>query len=137
MVVKCTNGRAVWPAASNSGRSCSSMGLSNANAPAMGQHFFLDMSDAQIDSLAKPAWQKTILRAMARYGLYVGDTGGGFLKLESGSSYTSFGLPDPWIGIARAAGLSPWHDNSTGKDVYTFDLSKSVDWAGHLKVAAG
>ncbi len=137
MVVKCTNGRAVWPAASNSGRSCSSMGLSNAGAPAMGQHFFLDMSDAQIEALSKPAWQKTILRAMARYGLYVGDTGGGFLKIESGSSYTSFGLPDPWIQIARDAGLSPWHDGSTGKDVYTFDLSKAVDWAGNLKVATG
>ncbi len=137
MVVKCTNGRAVWPAASNSGRSCASMGLSDANAPAMGQHFFLDMSEAQIDALAEPAWQRTILRAMARYGLYVGDTGGGFLKIESGSSYTSFGLTDPWVGIAREAGLSPWHDGSTGKDVYTFDLSKAVDWAGRLKVAAG
>ena len=34
------------------------------------------MSAAQIDALAKPTWQKTILHAMAKYGMYVGDTGG-------------------------------------------------------------
>jgi hypothetical protein len=126
MVVKCTNGTSVAPAGRDVGRTCSSMGLSNANAPAMGQHFYLDMSDAEIGALAKPVWQKTVLLAMAHYGLYVGDTGGGCLKIESGSSYTSFGLADPWVQVARDAGVS----NS-------FDLSDAVDWSAHLKVAAG
>jgi len=137
MVVKCTNGTSVWPAGSSSGRSCSSIGLSNANAPAMGQHFYLDLSEAQIEALPQPTWAKTILRAMAQYGLYVGDTGGGFLKLESGTSYTSFGLPDPWMQIAKSAGISPSHDSSSGKDTYTFDFSGAVNWAADLKVAAG
>jgi hypothetical protein len=35
------------------------------------------MTDAEIDALAVPAWKKTIFRAMARYGMYFGDTGGG------------------------------------------------------------
>jgi hypothetical protein len=135
MVVKCTNGTSVWPAGPNSGRSCSSMGLSNTGAPAMGQHFFLAMSDAQIDALAKPAWQKTILRAMARYGLYVGDTGGGFLKIESASSYTSFGKADPWTQVAKDAGISPWRDPATGQETYSFDLSEAVDWEADLQVA--
>ena len=41
MTVKCTNGTAVWPAARNTGRICSELGLSNADAPAMGSHFYL------------------------------------------------------------------------------------------------
>jgi hypothetical protein len=137
MVVKCTNGTSVWPAGPDSGRSCSSMGLSNAGAPAMGQHFYLDLSDSQIEALPDPAWQKTILLAMARYGLYVGDTGGGFLKLESGASYTSFGQADPWAKVAESAGISPWREPSTGKNTYTFDLSGAVDWGANLKVAVG
>jgi hypothetical protein len=133
MVVKCTNGTFVAPADHN-GRSCSSIGLPNAGAPAMGQHFYLDLTDAQIGALALPGWKATILKAMAHYGLYVGDTGGGCLKIESSSSHTSFGQADPWTQFAKGAGIAPWHDSSTGKDNYSFDLSGAVDWAAHLKV---
>jgi len=137
MIVKCTNGTSMGPAGSGSGRSCSSIGLPDAGAPAMGQHFFLDMSDAQIDALAKPDWQKAILRAMARYGLYVGDTGGGFIKIESGASQTSFGQADPWVQIAQGAAISPWYDASIGKNTYTFNFWDAVDWSRYLKVATG
>jgi hypothetical protein len=132
MVVKCTNGTAVAPAGPDVGRTCASMGLPNSGAPAMGQHFFLDMSTAEIEALGAPAWQKTVLRAMAEYGLYVGDTGGGFLKLESGSSYTSFGQADPWVGVAKGAGIAASRDGT-----YTFDFSAAVDWRSKLKVAVG
>jgi hypothetical protein len=135
MVVKCTNGTSVWPAGSSAGRSCSSMGLSDVNAPAMGQHFYLDMTDAEIDALPQPAWQKTILRAMAHYGLYVGDTGGGCLKIESASSYTSFGQADPWTQVAVDAGIPGRQDAATGKTDFQFDLSDAVDWSTYLKVA--
>ena len=55
MVVECTSGRVVWPATPGStGRVCSSIGLSNADAPSMGQRFFLDMDAAQIDALPNP-----------------------------------------------------------------------------------
>lgn len=69
MVVKCDSATFVYPA-SKSGRSCSSMGLPNTDAPPMGARFQLAMSDTQIAALAVPPWKKAILRAMARYGMY-------------------------------------------------------------------
>ncbi len=138
LVVKCTNGTAVWPAATSkaSGRSCSSMGLSNANAPAMGQHFYLEMSDAQINALMVPSWQKTILRAMAHYGMYVGDTGGSSwgVQIESGTSYTSFGETDPWVTFAKQAGV-PTYQSSYGLQ-YVFKWSQAVDWGSLLRTVA-
>jgi len=97
----------------------------------MGMRFRLAMSNAQIDALLEPDWKKTILRAMARYGLFVGDTGGSPLDLhfESGSTYTSFGYEDRMVGFAAAAGLSP---DEAG--VYHFDIGAGVDWARYLQV---
>jgi hypothetical protein len=137
MAVKCTNGSYVWPAPGAGSRTCSSMGLSNANAPALGQHFFLDLSNAEIDALTISPWQRTVLRAAARYGMFVGDTGADYLGwtifVESGSSYTSFGLDDPWVKLAQDYGIASWSQG--GRDVYTFDLSDAVDWGGKLRVA--
>ena len=137
-VVKCTNGTAVAPAGTGTGRSCSSIGLSNANAPAMGQHFYLDMTEAEINALAKPEWQKTILRAMAEYGTYVGDTGGvGWnVMFESGSSYTSFGQPDPWVALGDKLGVPKWTNPESGRTLRVFDFQNAVDWSRELKVAA-
>ena len=137
-VVKCTSGASVAPAAADVGRPCSSIGLSNANAPAMGQHFYLDMSVAEINALAKPAWQKTILRAMARYGTYVGDTGGSGwgLMFESGSSYTSFGQADPWISLGDQLGATKYYDSSIDRTLRIWDFENAVDWASELEVAA-
>jgi hypothetical protein len=135
MSVKCTNGTYVWPARGPGvGRTCESMGLSNENAPALGQHFYLDMTPAQINGLSVPAWKKTILRAMAEYGMFVGDTGSTYLgwavSIQSGSSYTSFGQPDPWVGLAKKYGIP---QSSGGK--YYFDLAGTIDWAAEMRVA--
>jgi hypothetical protein len=138
MAVKCTNGTSVWPAdPNNHGRSCSEIGLPDANAPAMGQHFFLDMSDAQIDALNEPPWEKTILRAMARYGMFVGDTGGDAwgIQFESGSSYTSFGYQDPWEQLGQQFRVPTWNA-AGGRRRYIFDFQQAVDWGAKLKVAA-
>ena len=83
-----------------------------------------------------PAWQKTILRAMARYGLYVGDTGGGGwgIQFESGSSFTSFGQPDPWVRLRGRRGAK-WTDPNTA-GVRVWDFGGAVDWSSKLKVAA-
>ena len=131
MVVECTNGNYVWPAhGPGVGRSCSSMGLSNADAPALGQHFYLDMSDAQIDALAVPEWKRTILRAMADYGMFVGDTGGSSwrVKIESGSSYTSFDRQDPWVELGIRYGVPTWRAPS-GNTAYVYNLHDGVDWS--------
>ena len=136
-VVKCTDGTSVAPAGGGVGRPCSELGLPNADAPAMGQHFYLDMSEAEIAALAKPEWQKTILRALAKYGTYVGDTGGGgwTVMFESGSSYTSFGQTDPWITLGDDYGVRKW-TNSSGRTLRIWNFRNAVDWASELEVAA-
>ena len=120
MTVHCSNGEGVYPSA----------GRENAcpdptNAPAMGTRFQLAMSDAEIDALGVPAWKKTILRAMAHYGMFVGDVTGSpwGLIMESGSSYTSFGVEDEMVKFARSVGIT----SSSG--VYNFDVSSDVDWS--------
>jgi hypothetical protein len=132
LAVKCDSGHFVYPAR-HAGAPCASLGLHNGNAPAMGRRFQLAMSPAQIAALPVPAWKKTILRAMARYGMFVGDTGGRWgLGQESGVVYTSFGQPDQWVTLARRWQVpyySPDHD-------YVFDLNDGVDWARYLRVVA-
>jgi hypothetical protein len=125
MTVKCSNGTWVWPAQSGGGTACSSLGLPNAGAPAIGQHFMLEMSGAEIDALAVPDWQKAILRAMADYGMFVGDTGGADwgIQFESSASYTSFGRSDPWTRLAHRWGLPKY----SGKPI--FELSDAVNWS--------
>jgi hypothetical protein len=134
LVVECTNDSSVFPAGDGHGRSCSSIGKSNSGAPAMGQHLYLDMGEAEIDALSAPAWQKTILRAMADYGLFVGDTGGGSLKTLSGTSYTSFGYADPWVELGEQFGVHSWTSSSDGKRKYLFDLRETINWEAKLRV---
>ncbi len=129
LVVNCTSGAVVYPAR-GTGRTCAEIGLSNSNAPAMGARFQLAMTPEQIDALSVPEWKKTILRAMATYGMYVGDTGGGSwgIEAESGSTFTSFGVPDPLVAFARANGWTQYNGRYTG------NLSDGVDWARYLRV---
>lgn len=129
MYVRCDSGRVVYPAVHH-GLPCSDDGLSNADAPAMGQRFQLDMSGAEIDALAVPAWKKTILRAMARYGMFVGDTGGSWgIKEEGGLMYTSLGYSDPWVKLAKH-----FHVPYNARDgLWIFDLASDVDWRGRLR----
>jgi hypothetical protein len=105
-------------------------GCANANLPPMGAHFVLAMSSTQIATMLIPSWKKTILTALARYGGYVGDTGGpGFgLMLESSAGYTSLGLPDPLMLFGALNGVPFW----SGK--YVFNISSGVDWTKYLRV---
>ena len=119
-------GSYVYPA-EGGGNDC---GENDRNLPPMGTRFQLAMSDKQIVALPVPFWKKAILLALARYGGYVGDTGGpgfGFV-LQSSSTYTSFGAPDPFVQLARRAGIKPQ------QGLYTFDLTSGVDWQRYLRV---
>jgi hypothetical protein len=118
----------VYPA-NNGGAAC---GSGETNAPPLGTRFMLAMSNAQIQALAVPQWKKTILSALSEYGGYVGDTGGpGFgVQFESGSSYTSLGLPDPWVTFAQRNHLP----TSGGR--YALNLSEGVEWQRYLRVLA-
>jgi hypothetical protein len=68
--------------------------------------------------------------AAARYGMYVGDTGGGSwgIRLESGSSYTSFGRPDPLVAFAQANAWVPYQNTWIGH------LHDGIDWHNRLRV---
>lgn len=126
MVIPCSSGKKVFPATGGAGSTCSD----RSDAPPMGARFQLDMSDGEIAALHVPEWKKTILRAMANYGMYFGDTGGGSwgLQMESGSTYESFGYRDAMVTFARNAGV-PFHN---GKPV--FDIDSGVDWKSRLRV---
>lgn len=129
MIASCDSGEHVYPAM-KSGRECSWIGESNKDAPALGSRFQLDMSDAEIEALGVPSWKKTILRAMARYGLYMGDTGSGSwaIQAESGASYTSFGYEDPLVTFARRENVP------AGNGTHVLNMNAGVDWQRHLRL---
>lgn len=130
LVVHCDSGEHVYPAG-GSGRPCSDVGLPERDAPPMGARLFLDMTDAEIDALGFPRWKRAILHAMARYGMYVGDTGGTWsIKEESAATYTSLGQVDRWVALAKRAGVPYFEPDRT----WVFDIRSGVDWAGRLRV---
>jgi hypothetical protein len=128
MMVGCTHSGHVYPAAGDA-----TICADQADAPRTGERFQLAMSDAEIDALAVPEWKKTILRALATYGAYVGDTGGNeafTFQFESGSTYTSFASADPLAGFAAQQGAGV--TSADGK--WYFDLGSGVDWERRLRV---
>ncbi|MGB2711515.1 MAG: hypothetical protein WBC33_08345 [Conexibacter sp.] len=116
----------VYPA-THPGSPCST---DSTDLPPLGARLQLAMSDAQIATLSVPAWKKTILTALARYGGYIGDTGGPGLafQFESGATYTSFGQPDPLVTFAKQSGVPLWNG------LYVFNMANGVDWARYLRV---
>jgi len=109
-----------------------------ANAPPNGARLQLNMTAAEIDALAVPAWKKVILRALREYGMIVGDTGGGSiafgLQFESGMVDRAFGRAEKMDQYAAAQGLPTWFNSSIGRTQHVFDLAPGVDWAGKLRV---
>ncbi len=96
MTAPCVQVHDVWPAPAD-GR-----GDSVCEAHGAGPHFGnllqLNMSDAEIAASGAPRWQRTIMTAMAHYGIYVVDTGNTdsreiSLLNEDDLSFTSFGHP--------------------------------------------
>jgi hypothetical protein len=130
ITMKCDSGDYVYPA-SKSGRSCADSGLSTSDAPPMGTRLQLAMSDDQIAGLGLPKWKTAILTAMAHYGMYFGDTGGGGIGLqtESSATYTSFGVADPLLDWAKTA---PGAVVSNGN--WVLDIAGGVDWTRYLRV---
>jgi hypothetical protein len=128
--VRCDSGKFVYPA-SHTSTPCAAEGLPNTDAPALGTRFQLAMTPAQIDALAVPEYRKTVLLAMARYGMYVADTGGtwGIVK-ESALVTTSFGLEDRWVRFARSVGAPYWAPDHR----YVINIRDGVDWARYLRV---
>ncbi len=96
--IPCTDGY-IYPARRANGLPCSQMRTYSTTGvtPQLGALLQLDMTDAQIAATHAPAWEKTLMTAMAHYGIYVNDTSGNgdpdTIELESQSdiSYTSMG----------------------------------------------
>jgi hypothetical protein len=113
VVIDCDNGTNVPPALAHD-KQCAD----TTDAPPMGARLQLDMTAAEIDALAVPAWKKTILHALAEYGAIFGDTGSSFFfdwQTEDGSMYTTMGASsDPWIDFAIANGWPYYEDPSLG-----------------------
>jgi len=126
MRVECDSGRFSSPAFGRGSPCSHSIG-----APDQGARFQLAMTEREIDALRPPRWKRAILLAMSRYGIFVGDTGAEpwEVGLESGSSYTSFGRPDPWVRFAREQGIRP---DSEGR--YNLDFGGGVAWYRRLRV---
>ncbi len=113
----CTNGHGantgyVWPAAGGWGEYCGQYWNESASgAPALGQLFKLNMTDAQIQGSGAPAWEQTIMTALAHYGAYAEDTNGSYhddsihIFQQDPASWTSLGQPDQWASaIAQLGG---------------------------------
>ncbi len=132
MSVRCTGGYSVYPAAPGT-TALACPNSEKADAPPLGTHFYLDMSDAQIDALPVPEWKRPILKAMAHYGLFVGDTFGGSsnsfgLSAESDTQYRSMGLPGRYAELGKKWGVGTYNG------AYVFDIASGVEWARYLKV---
>lgn len=103
------------------------------NAPPMGTHLWLDLTDPDIDALSIPAWQKMLLKTLHNYGAFMGDTGGaGFqFQFESPFTYNSFaGRVDPGNAWAQANG---WSFNNTYGWIGNWSNVPSSVWT-HLHV---
>lgn len=109
--------------------------IAGGDQPPMGAYMRMNMADTEIAALTVPTWKKTLLRALAEHGMFMGDTGGGGLgiKFESGESYTALGMPDPFVEFAKAnkmpQGTGAW------AGTYVFDIGAGVDWT-RLQVVA-
>lgn len=126
MVVNSTDGSYVYPA---SGQAAAGDPV---DAPADGARFQLAMSDSEIEALDVAWYDEALLKTMARYGMFVGDTSGSgswTVQLESGRSFTSFGHDDPWSAFGRRERL-PF---DAGQDHYLWDFDV-VDWRSRLRV---
>jgi hypothetical protein len=139
IVTGCSSGKMVFPGRDYGGF-CNS---DRENAPASGQWLRLNMSETEISLLPLSPWQKTILRALARYGGFVGDNGGtesvGF-QIDSPETYTALGKANPWVDWAKqqiAAGdknVDVWQDDK-GVTRYGLDVGdKSELWQTRLEV---
>jgi hypothetical protein len=129
MVVGCVDPEIVYPA--NHDMHICTADQHPQNAPASGQHFYLDYSDAEIDALKVTVPVKAFIRAMARYGAFVGDTGGNAYRFqrESEASYVSQGVPSVWDTVARKHGLQ------AGSGSWFLNAHLGVDWPSKLHVA--
>ena len=130
MAASTTATTSVYPAAKSDGNNDPAAGY-----PPMGTRFQLQISDEELARF--PPWKQTVLRAFRDYGGFLGDTTESpwtFAAIESGSSYTSFGLEDRMVTFARQAMQEGQGGIDYSGGVYYLDVGSGVDWANRLRV---
>jgi hypothetical protein len=123
-VVKGVSTKVVYPARVGDGSS------TDPNAPPMGQRFVLDYTAPEIEHMGFKPWKVAVLKALATYGFYVGDSSGERLVLlwEGSSTYPGIS-PEPFAAIGAEQGL-PYAGGQ-----YDFNLAEGIDWSRLRAVA--
>lgn len=103
----------------------------------MGARLKLDMTVADIDATPAQGWEKTIAKAAATHGIYVGDTGGaGFqMMFESNLPYALAGVRAPMMDVVDQYGIS--FDPVYGYGFIPYRDAGRIDWINNLKVING
>lgn len=134
IIVPCVQHPEIWPSQGNAQKCVSgNPGWGVGEMPRTGQWFRLNYTEAEIDALTAPTWRKAIWKAMAKHGMFVGDTKGAnagtTIGIESGTTYTAFGYTDPWVifcedryGTAEGAGIRIGSDG-----YYELDVETGID----------
>jgi hypothetical protein len=104
--VACVQRNDVWPARGHGDALCS-----GSVGPHFGSLLQLNMSNREIAASGAPRWERVVMRAMARYGVYVVDTNGPgesemSLLNEDDLSFTAFGYPGQMSSFVSSAGGS-------------------------------
>jgi hypothetical protein len=120
VVVRCTNGRAVYPAEHGHGGLACTKGTV---ALPMGARLQLQVSDAQLAAI-DPA-RRAVYRAMRDYGMFVGDTGSDALFAIEQDAHPR------WLDLARAQG---WSRTLDGAGHYLPFDGDGIDWRAQLRV---
>jgi hypothetical protein len=101
----------VWPASGGWGEPCGEYwNEDSSSAPPIGSLFKLNLSDAQIAASGAPAWEQTIMTALAHYGAYAEDTNGSWhdegmaIFMQDAASFTNLGRGDAWASTITALG---------------------------------
>jgi hypothetical protein len=104
------------------------------NALPMGARIWLNMTESEVNALNVPAWKRTILHALRRFGMIFGDTGSSFLwswQTEAGSMYSTFGFADKWLDYGKAQGWSFYSPD--GAYVASWDMTADgIDWKNQI-----
>ena len=116
ITVPCTNANGAnvgysWPASGGWGETCGDYWTeTTTSAPTIGALFKLNMTDNQIANSGAPAWQQTIMTALAHYGAYAEDTNGSWhnktmgIIMQDPASFTNIGQTNQWATTLTALG---------------------------------
>ena len=112
------------------------------NRPHEGNLVFLDYTDAQINALNLPPWQKAIIAALTHYGGYIGDTFGGpgpinASRFESNQAYALAGLTNPlYAWLDKQSGVIKNSGSDSGSFTYTMSTFGGIpNVMAHLHIA--